>query len=75
MFAFWLKTGIVGCGSLFFLILGIDNLVNAYSSTHPHIFIVLFFASSLIILISLTGMLFSILRIVAVIRNKGTKPL
>lgn len=75
MWIFWLKTGGVGCVSLFFLLLGIDNLINAYSLTNPHYFVVYFFSSNLMILISLTGLLFSILRITTFIKNKRLKPL
>jgi hypothetical protein len=75
MVIFWLKTGIVGCVSLFFLFLGIDNLINAYSLTNPHLFVVYFFSSNLMILISLSGLLFSIFRISTFIKNKRLKPL
>jgi len=72
MFLFWLKTGVVGFFSLFFLLLGIDNLLNAYHLKHPQTFIIYFFASNLIILISLTGLLFSVIRIYNFIKGKGT---
>jgi len=73
MFFFWLKTGVVGFCSILFLIMGIDNLFNAYSLTHPQTFIMYFFASNLIILISLTGLLFSVFRIYDFIKKKGIK--
>jgi len=75
MLIFWLKTGGVGCVSLLFLLLGIDNLISAYSLTNPHFFVVYFFSSSLMILISLTGLLFSFFRISTFIKNKRLKPL
>jgi len=52
--------------------MGIDNLIHAYSLTNPHMFIVYFFSSNLIILISFTGMLFSVLRIVTFINKRGS---
>lgn len=75
MFLFWVKTGVVGIASLFFLFLGIDNLFNAYALTNPQTFILYFFSSNLIILISLTGLLFSIIRVYFFFKNKGVKTL
>ncbi len=71
MFLFWMKTLVVGIASIFFLALGIDNLVSAYSLNHPQMFIVSFFSSSLMILISLTGLLFSFFRIRTFIQGRG----
>lgn len=71
MFLFWMKTVAVGLASIFFLALGIDNLVSAYSLNHPHMFILSFFSSSLMILISLSGLLFSCFRILTFIQGGG----
>ncbi len=71
MFLFWMKTVVVGIASIFFLALGIDNLVSAYSLNHPQMFIVSFFSSSLMILISLSGLLFSFFRILTFIKGRG----
>ncbi|SEM31774.1 hypothetical protein SAMN04489760_11055 [Syntrophus gentianae] len=75
MLIYWLKTVGIGCASLLFLFLGIDDLMNAYSLTNPHMFIVYFFSSNLMILISLSGLLFSFFRIFTFIKNKRLKPL
>jgi len=72
MLIYWIKTGIVGFSSIFFLFWGIDNLISAYRLTHPQTFVVYFFSSNLIILISLTGLLFSIIRIFNFVKNKRT---
>jgi len=72
MLTFWLKTVCVGSVSLFFFLMGTDNLIHAYSLTNPHMFIVYFFSSNLIILISFTGMLFSVFRIVTFINKRGS---
>ncbi|OPY84245.1 MAG: hypothetical protein A4E72_02345 [Syntrophus sp. PtaU1.Bin208] len=75
MMIFWLKTMGIGCVSLLFLFFGIDNLVNAYSLKDPHMFVVYFFSSNLMILISLSGLFVSLFRIFTFIKNKRIKPL
>ncbi len=50
--------------SIFFTIFGIDLLIGAYSINNPFNFIMIFFSSSFIILISLTLLLGFIIKIV-----------
>ncbi len=50
--------------SIFFIIFGIDLLIGAYSINNPFTFIMIFFSSSFIILISLTLLLGFIIKIV-----------
>ena len=59
----WVRSLAIGLGSLFFLMLGIDTLVSAYRSTNPHLFIVSFFGSNLMILISAVGVLYVVIKI------------
>jgi len=49
---------VVGIGSCIFLIFGIERLWGAYQLTNPHYFILTFFASNLIILISIVGFIY-----------------
>jgi hypothetical protein len=71
---FWGKTIGIGLLSLFFLAMGVDTLISAYRLTHPIHFLALFFSSNLMILISVVGCLYSILKIRGHI-NSGFKSL
>jgi hypothetical protein len=62
-YLFWLKNIVMGVLSIFFLLLGVDTLRVTYSLKNPLSFLVSFFSSSLIILISLVGVLFTIVRL------------
>jgi len=59
----WGKNLFIGILSLFFLIFGIETLMGAYSLKNPLEFIMSFFASSLIILISIVGIIYPAFRI------------
>jgi len=59
----WGKTITVGLISLFFLIIGIDVLIGSYHLNNPLEFIMYFFSSSLLILVSATGILYSLVHI------------
>lgn len=50
---------VVGVLSLFFLIFGIDRLIASYEVKNPHFFIMYFFSSNLMILVSIVGIIFS----------------
>ncbi len=58
--------------SIFFTIFGIDLLIGAYSINNPFTFIMLFFSSSFIILISLTlftGFIIKMVRMYRFLKN------
>jgi len=59
----WGKNLLIGILSLFFLIFGIESLIGAYSLKNPLEFIMSFFSSSLIILISIVGIIYPAFRI------------
>lgn len=59
----WIKHIFIGTFSIFFLMIGIDTLIASYHSTNPHIFIMLFFSSNLMILISIVGILYPAIKI------------
>ena len=66
----WLVTLVVlALIALFFILFGIDLLYTAYQITEPFSFVMTFFASNLIILISATLLLIFVLKIVATIRK------
>ena len=54
----WCKNLILAFLSIFFLIFGIETLFGAFHLKNPLEFISLFFAASLIVLISLVGVIY-----------------
>jgi hypothetical protein len=70
----WTKSiaGILLC--LFFLVLGIDLCRAAYHLNHPQQFIMSFFASNLIILLSLVFLAGVVVRIIARLRPEQQPP-
>jgi uncharacterized membrane protein YjgN (DUF898 family) len=68
----WIRNTVIALGSAFFLVFGIETLLGAYRLRDAHLFIVYFFSSNFIILISLVGLLYPILQIRAYFRaGKG----
>lgn len=67
----WGKQVSIGALSVFFLIFGIDLLVASYCLDNPYEFIMCFFASSLIILISAVGILYPAIRIFTLLKTKN----
>lgn len=67
----WTKHLLIGVFSVFFLMFGIDLLISTYRLNNPHEFIMGFFASNLIIMISAVGVLYPAIRIFARLRTKN----
>ncbi len=70
----WTMSTASGLLAIFFLILGINLCLASYNLSHPHQFILTFFASNLIILISAVILLGVVVRIVARLRHAQTPP-
>ena len=66
---FWISHAALALVALFFIVFGIDLLCTAYQINEPFSFIMTFFASNLIILISATLLLHFILKIVAYMKK------
>jgi hypothetical protein len=66
----WVRQVLLLLGGLFFLGFGIIVLIAAYGLKDPFSFIMAFFASNLIILISAALIVGFIFRVVTAIRNK-----
>ncbi|HON98920.1 MAG TPA: hypothetical protein P5269_02295 [Syntrophales bacterium] len=60
----------VGALSLYFLFLGINQLLAAYALNHPQLFLLHFFSSSFVILISLVGIACPIFQILALLKAR-----
>jgi hypothetical protein len=65
-----LKMIMIGCFSLFFFIFGVETLVGAFHLKNPLEFIMYFFSASLIVLISIVGILYPGFKIYAHIMKK-----
>ena len=70
-FAFWLKHILLTLGSVFFLAFGIHILLAAYALKNPLEFIMAFFGSNLMILVSLAGLAYPATRIFFYLRDKN----
>lgn len=70
----WIKQIAVATISVLFLIKGIHVLVGAYRLTNPFEFIMYFFSSSLLILVSASILLYPIFRIYGRIRGEKPQP-
>jgi hypothetical protein len=60
--------------SIFFLFVGISLCIASYNLNHPHQFILTFFASNLIILISVVVIVAVIIRIIGRLRHGDPQP-
>jgi di/tricarboxylate transporter len=66
----WFKHAAMTILSVVFLILGVETLVASYRLPNPLNFIMVFFSSSLIILISLVGILYPVLQVYALLKPR-----
>jgi hypothetical protein len=64
----WVKNIVIAFLSLFFLAFGINALITSYGTKNPLEFIMYFFSSSLIILISVVGIIYPFFRIRAILK-------
>jgi len=67
----WIQEGILSAACVFFLLFGIHLMIAAYGLNNPFWFIMTFFSSSLIILISATLLLGFIIRMIRRYRTRG----
>jgi hypothetical protein len=66
----WFKQAAMTILSVGFLILGVETLVASYSLGNPLNFIMVFFSSNLIILISLVGVLYPVVQVYTLLKAK-----
>jgi len=64
----WGKNIFIALFSLLFLLFGIQALISSYSMKNPLEFIMCFFSSSLIILISIVGIIYPSFRIKTILK-------
>jgi hypothetical protein len=59
----WMIRVLIGLVALLMLFYGIETLIGAFSLKNPLEFIMLFFSASLLVLVSLVGLLYPVLQI------------
>ena len=70
----WGKMILIALFSLFFLLFGIENLVGAFHLTNPLEFIMYFFSASLMILVSIVGILYPAFQVHAHLLQRKNHP-
>jgi hypothetical protein len=66
----WGKNILIAFFALFFLAFGIETLIGAFLLKNPLEFIMYFFSASLMVLVSLVGILYPTLRIHALFKTR-----
>ena len=69
----WLKIIFIGFLSIFFLIFGVNELIASYSLRDPHVFVMYFFSSNLLILISAVGLIYSLFQLHGNLKTKSIR--
>jgi hypothetical protein len=69
-YSWWFKQAIIAILSIFFLILGVETLVAAYGLANPLNFIMTIFSASLIILLSIVGILYPLVQVYTLLKPK-----
>lgn len=67
-YVWWGKHILIAFFALFFLVFGIETLIGAFHLKNPLEFIMYFFSASLMVLISLVGLLYPTLKIHALFK-------
>ena len=62
-FTWWIKIVVIAVLAILFLSLSVVNLISAYQLKNPAEFVMVFFSHSLMLLISLVGVIYSILQL------------
>jgi hypothetical protein len=70
LLAKWIKYGALLTGSCLFLVFGIQLLAASYRLNDPFSFVMTFFASNLMILISAVGVIAFVIKMVQLYRGK-----
>jgi hypothetical protein len=68
-YVWWGKMILIGLFSLFFLVFGIETLIGAFHLKNPLEFIMYFFSASLMILVSIVGILYPTFQVRAYLKT------
>jgi hypothetical protein len=66
----WVKNILIAFFALFFLAFGIETLIGSFLLKNPLEFIMYFFSASLMVLVSLVGILYPALKIHALFKTR-----
>lgn len=69
----WMKIVVIALVSAFFLTLSVTNLISAYQMKHPLEFVMVFFSQSLMLMISIVGLIYSFLQLYLFLKKDGLK--
>ena len=69
----WIRQVILSLAACFFLLFGVQVLISAYGLNDPFLFIMTFFSSNLIILISAVMLIAFILKMIKYKRDEAEK--
>jgi hypothetical protein len=69
-YLWWGKNILIAIFSLFFLIFGIEMLIGAFYLKNPLEFIMYFFSSSLMVLVSLVGIIYPTFKVHSLLRHR-----
>lgn len=69
----WAMKFFIGIISLFFLVRGIDVLISSYTLTNPLEFLMYFFSSSMLILVSAVGVIYCVFKIFGRIKGETVR--
>jgi len=70
-FFWWISKTFIGIASLFLFIRGFEVLIGSYTLDNPSEFLMYFFSSSMLILMSAVGIIYSFIRIFKRIRGES----
>ena len=69
-YIWWGKNILIAFFALFFLVFGIETLIGSFLLKNPLEFIMYFFSASLMVLVSLVGILYPTLKIHALFKTR-----
>ena len=69
----WIKIVFIALVSAFFLTLSVTNLISAYQMKNPLEFVMVFFSQSLMLMISIVGLIYSFLQLYLFLKKDGLK--
>ncbi|HBB18006.1 MAG TPA: hypothetical protein DCZ97_13760 [Syntrophus sp. (in: bacteria)] len=69
-YLWWGKNILIALFALFFLVFGIETLIGSFLLKNPLEFIIYFFSSSFMVLVSLVGILYPTLKIYALFKTR-----
>lgn len=69
----WVKVVVITVGAAFFLLFSVTNLIGAYQMKHPLEFVMMFFSQSLMLMISIVGLIYSFLQLYLFLKKDRLK--